>query len=120
MIASNCPPLRKSEIEYYAMLAKTAVHHYSGSAHAMLLTFALRPCLWAPRVAALLPPALPPHARLWGPVRAARKQLFRKRFGFSPGAAPYLVAAGVFDGGLTTTPRHLSCTYHARRMHSAW
>jgi len=31
LIASNCPPLRKSEIEYYAMLAKTAVHHYSGS-----------------------------------------------------------------------------------------
>ena len=32
LISSNCPPVRKSEIEYYAMLAKTAVHHYSGSA----------------------------------------------------------------------------------------
>ena len=31
IIGSNCPPLRKSEIEYYAMLAKTSVHHYSGS-----------------------------------------------------------------------------------------
>merc|ERR1711967_224987 len=31
VISSNCPPLRKSEIEYYAMLAKTAVHHYSGN-----------------------------------------------------------------------------------------
>ena len=31
MIANNCPPLRKSEIEYYAMLAKAGVHHYSGS-----------------------------------------------------------------------------------------
>jgi len=31
IIASNCPPLRKSEIEYYAMLAKTGVHHYSGA-----------------------------------------------------------------------------------------
>ena len=31
IISSNCPPLRKSEIEYYAMLAKTAVHHYSGN-----------------------------------------------------------------------------------------
>jgi len=31
LISSNCPPLRKSEIEYYAMLAKTAVYHYSGS-----------------------------------------------------------------------------------------
>ncbi|EFH62149.1 hypothetical protein ARALYDRAFT_899598 [Arabidopsis lyrata subsp. lyrata] len=26
----NCPPLRKSEIEYYAMLAKFGVHHYNG------------------------------------------------------------------------------------------
>jgi large subunit ribosomal protein L30e len=31
IISSNCPPLRKSEIEYYAMLAKTGVHHYTGS-----------------------------------------------------------------------------------------
>jgi large subunit ribosomal protein L30e len=31
IIGSNCPPLRKSEIEYYAMLAKTSVHHYTGS-----------------------------------------------------------------------------------------
>ena len=31
LISSNCPPLRKSEIEYYAMLAKTAVHPYSGN-----------------------------------------------------------------------------------------
>merc|ERR1712111_40119 len=30
-IANNTPPLRKSEIEYYAMLAKTGVHHYSGN-----------------------------------------------------------------------------------------
>ncbi len=32
VISDNCPPLKKSEIEYYAMLAKTGVHHYSGSA----------------------------------------------------------------------------------------
>merc|ERR1712141_808455 len=31
IIASNTPPLRKSEIEYYAMLAKTGVHHYTGN-----------------------------------------------------------------------------------------
>jgi len=31
IIADNCPPLVKSEIEYYAMLAKTGVHHYSGN-----------------------------------------------------------------------------------------
>ncbi|EJK67648.1 hypothetical protein THAOC_11294 [Thalassiosira oceanica] len=30
LIASNCPPLRKSEVEYLAMLAKVTVHHYSG------------------------------------------------------------------------------------------
>ena len=31
IISNNCPPLRKSEIEYYAMLAKTGVHHYQGN-----------------------------------------------------------------------------------------
>ncbi|CAI0428965.1 unnamed protein product [Linum tenue] len=31
IISNNCPPLRKSEIEYYAMLAKVGVHHYTGS-----------------------------------------------------------------------------------------
>jgi large subunit ribosomal protein L30e len=31
LISSNCPPLKKSEIEYYAMLSKTRVHHYSGN-----------------------------------------------------------------------------------------
>ncbi|TPX32806.1 hypothetical protein SmJEL517_g04131 [Synchytrium microbalum] len=31
IISGNCPTLRKSELEYYAMLSKTAVHHYSGN-----------------------------------------------------------------------------------------
>jgi ribosomal protein L30E len=31
IISGNCPPIRKSELEYYAMLSKTGVHHYSGS-----------------------------------------------------------------------------------------
>lgn len=31
LIANNCPPLRKSEIEYYAMLSKTTVYHYQGN-----------------------------------------------------------------------------------------
>mmetsp|Transcript_8497 Transcript_8497/g.11897 ORF Transcript_8497/g.11897 Transcript_8497/m.11897 type:complete len:109 (+) Transcript_8497:39-365(+) len=31
IIAKNCPPLRRSEIEYYAMLADTGVHHYTGN-----------------------------------------------------------------------------------------
>ncbi|XP_014244080.1 60S ribosomal protein L30 [Cimex lectularius] len=31
IIAKNTPSLRRSEIEYYAMLSKTGVHHYSGN-----------------------------------------------------------------------------------------
>ncbi|KAL7057590.1 hypothetical protein AAHC03_016623 [Spirometra sp. Aus1] len=31
IIANNTPPLRKAEIEYYAMLSKTGVHHYNGT-----------------------------------------------------------------------------------------
>ena len=31
LISNNCPAVRKSEIEYYAMLSKTGVHHYAGN-----------------------------------------------------------------------------------------
>jgi large subunit ribosomal protein L30e len=31
LVASNCPPLRKSEIEYYTLLGKTGVIPFSGS-----------------------------------------------------------------------------------------
>jgi len=31
LISNNCPPLKKSEILYYAMLSKTPVHHYNGN-----------------------------------------------------------------------------------------
>ncbi|XP_041531018.1 60S ribosomal protein L30-like [Microtus oregoni] len=31
ILANNCPALRKSKIEYYALLAKTGVRHYSGN-----------------------------------------------------------------------------------------
>lgn len=31
IISSNCPPLRRSEIEYYAMLGRVGVHHYTGN-----------------------------------------------------------------------------------------
>jgi large subunit ribosomal protein L30e len=31
ILANNCPPLRKSEIEYYAMLGKVSVHHFHGN-----------------------------------------------------------------------------------------
>lgn len=31
LISGNTPPLRRSELEYYAMLSKTPVHLYQGS-----------------------------------------------------------------------------------------
>lgn len=31
MISGNCQPLRRSELEYYAMLSKTPVHLFAGS-----------------------------------------------------------------------------------------
>ncbi|RYH29492.1 50S ribosomal protein L30e [archaeon] len=31
VISNNTPTLRKSEVEYYAMLAKCSIHHYSGN-----------------------------------------------------------------------------------------
>ncbi|KAN0008563.1 hypothetical protein ACTFIV_000057 [Dictyostelium citrinum] len=31
LLASNLPSIRRSEIEYYAMLSKTTVHLYSGN-----------------------------------------------------------------------------------------
>jgi large subunit ribosomal protein L30e len=31
IISSNCQPLVKSVLEYYAMLTRTAVHHYNGT-----------------------------------------------------------------------------------------
>lgn len=31
LVANNCPPLRRSEIEYFAMLTKTILHQYAGS-----------------------------------------------------------------------------------------
>lgn len=31
ILSNNFPSLRRSEIEYYAMLAKCGVHHYSGN-----------------------------------------------------------------------------------------
>merc|ERR1719402_486364 len=31
IIGTNTPQLRKSEIEYYAMLSKTGVYHYTGN-----------------------------------------------------------------------------------------
>ncbi|DBA70671.1 TPA: 60S ribosomal protein L30 [Trebouxia sp. C0005] len=40
LISNNCPPIRKTEIEYYAMLSKTTVHHYGGSKLLGLLNIA--------------------------------------------------------------------------------
>lgn len=35
LISSNCPHLRKAEVEYLSMLAKTTVHHYAGDNSAL-------------------------------------------------------------------------------------
>ncbi|KAG6394533.1 hypothetical protein SASPL_145122 [Salvia splendens] len=47
LISNNCPPLRKSEIEYYAMLAKIGVHHYNGSELTLSNSFLLTMSIWA-------------------------------------------------------------------------
>merc|ERR1712023_471919 len=31
LIASNCPAIRRTELEYYAVLAKADVHHFEGN-----------------------------------------------------------------------------------------
>lgn len=31
IVSNNCPALQKSKIEYYALLSKVNVHHYSGN-----------------------------------------------------------------------------------------
>ncbi len=33
IISNNCPAIRKSEIEYYAFIGRTPVHHYTGSTY---------------------------------------------------------------------------------------
>jgi len=35
VIAKNCPPIRKSELEYLAMLSKSSVHHFPGNNNAL-------------------------------------------------------------------------------------
>ena len=31
LIANNCPSIRRTELEYYAMLSKSHVHHFDGN-----------------------------------------------------------------------------------------
>ena len=31
LIANNCPAIRRTELEYYAMLSKSQVHHFDGN-----------------------------------------------------------------------------------------
>ncbi len=31
LISNNTPPIRRTEIEYYAMLSKSKVHHFDGN-----------------------------------------------------------------------------------------
>lgn len=45
LISNNCPPIRKTEIEYYAMLSKTTVHHYGGSKFMLFFSAALVGCV---------------------------------------------------------------------------
>lgn len=47
IIAANTPPLRKSELEYYAMLAKVPVHHFSGNNVSQLYFTWLEGCCFA-------------------------------------------------------------------------
>ncbi|RCI09210.1 hypothetical protein L249_1520, partial [Ophiocordyceps polyrhachis-furcata BCC 54312] len=39
IIAGNTPPLRKSELEYYSMLSKAPIHHFSGNNRAPINMF---------------------------------------------------------------------------------
>ncbi|KAL3619750.1 60S ribosomal protein L30 [Castilleja foliolosa] len=52
LISNNCPPLRKSEIEYYAMLSKVGVHHYNGKT--MLILEPLAESIFECRASVLL------------------------------------------------------------------
>lgn len=31
IISNNCPAIRRTELEYYAMLSKSQVHHFDGN-----------------------------------------------------------------------------------------
>ena len=31
LISNNCPAIRRTELEYYAILAKSKVHHFDGN-----------------------------------------------------------------------------------------
>ena len=31
LISNNCPPIRRTELEYYAILGKSKVHHFDGN-----------------------------------------------------------------------------------------
>ena len=31
LISNNCPAIRRTELEYYAMLSKSQVHHFDGN-----------------------------------------------------------------------------------------
>ena len=48
-ISNNCPPVRKSQIEYYAMLAKVKIYQYPGNNSALGIPpfhIKYRYCLW--------------------------------------------------------------------------
>merc|ERR1711924_479287 len=53
IICNNCPPLRKSELEYYSMLSKCSVHHYTGNNIDLGTACKYFPCVY------------PQHSRCW-------------------------------------------------------
>ena len=69
IIAGNTPPLRKSELEYYSMLSKAPIHHFSGNnVSANIIFFFTRQRLNQPMDDAccggtLRPPPAPREAR---------------------------------------------------------
>ncbi len=49
IISNNCPQIRRTELEYYAMLSKSLVHHFDGNNIELgnfLFLLLLRRCVW--------------------------------------------------------------------------
>ncbi|XP_016094930.1 60S ribosomal protein L30-like [Sinocyclocheilus grahami] len=122
ILANNCPALRKSEIEYYAMLAKTGVHHYSGNNIELGTACGkyFRVCTLAiidPGVYSCFPSFLGNGAGVEGPGKVLR-QVNTKEFGvlddLHQGA--FDVQQGVIALCLPEIHSHLFCFVHNQRQ----
>ncbi|KAL0778042.1 hypothetical protein CaCOL14_005695 [Colletotrichum acutatum] len=87
LIAGNTPPLRKSELEYYAMLSKVPVHHFGGtnvsSSRIEGSRHCLAPCLLLlpiSKTSSLLVNPAKKSLRLWRVNKANLLPLFRSRW----------------------------------------